>query len=322
MEKIKNKNIVKKPPFYNRLMKTSLNITDNEKNRLGSIITNIVQKNPLIAQAQPLTLFGGVMLAESAGLNYLSNDYYLVRYGTRAQLIISYMGLYRLITGKGNVNLKMLVIVPIPRGIKKYKTARGFVRRYIKNRQLADDSIEYNLANTEGYLGYAETIEGFQIAPCWMTTEQLQKYAIKYSTSLKNEFKNNNKWDDNYKSSKKDAFSPWINNFDIMAKKTILKKMLKWLPATSENFTRLINADQAVVTINDKGEYDIDYADNKGGYCESEFIHYNKLIRKVHFASSKDKAYVMEEGDKIMVNTIEKDEFYYCDKGGHKVIAI
>ena len=49
------------------------------------------------------------------------------------------------------------------------------------------------------------------------------------------------------KYSKAGSFSPWNNNFDAMAKKTVIKQLLKYAPIKTE-FTRAVAADETIKT--------------------------------------------------------------------------
>jgi recombinational DNA repair protein RecT len=86
-----------------------------------------------------------------------------------------------------------------------------------------------------GYMAYFELTNGFRKA-FYMTKEQLEKHGKKYSQSYKKNF------------------GVWKDNFDAMAKKTVLKMLLsKFAPLSTQMEQALID-DQKVAD---------DYADNK-----------------------------------------------------------
>lgn len=91
-----------------------------------------------------------------------------------------------------------------------------------------------------GYVAHFELLNGFRKS-LYMTKEELKKHGVKYSQTAKK------------------GYGLWIDEFDSMAKKTILKLLLaKYAPLTTE-MARAIEADQAVVK--DDGQYE--YPDNQ-----------------------------------------------------------
>lgn len=91
-----------------------------------------------------------------------------------------------------------------------------------------------------GYVAHFELLNGFRKS-IYMTKEELKKHGVKYSKSFKN------------------GYGLWKDEFDTMAKKTILKLLLaKYAPLTTE-MAKAIEADQAVI----KGDGKYEYPDNE-----------------------------------------------------------
>jgi len=91
-----------------------------------------------------------------------------------------------------------------------------------------------------GYVAFMRLINGFEKL-LYMTTQELQQHGLKYSKSMKK------------------GFGLWKDEFDMMAKKTVMKLLLsKYAPLTTEMQTAQL-ADQAVIT--DLGSYQ--YFDNE-----------------------------------------------------------
>lgn len=94
-----------------------------------------------------------------------------------------------------------------------------------------------------GYTAYFKMVNGFEKTVYW-TVEQIIAHAMKYSKSFENEK------------------GQWKNNFDAMAKKTVLKNLLSKFGILSVDMQlqQAIMADQAAVT--EEAEYS--YVDNDG----------------------------------------------------------
>ena len=92
-----------------------------------------------------------------------------------------------------------------------------------------------------GYMAYMETVEGFE-KTLYMTVEEVKAHAKKFSQTYRA------------------GSGIWKENFDAMAMKTVLKKLLsKWAPKSVAPARQF---DQAVVKINpDKGQTDIEDAE-------------------------------------------------------------
>ncbi len=103
-----------------------------------------------------------------------------------------------------------------------------------------------------GYVAYMELINGFH-KTLYMTVEELQAHAEKYSQSYAYDSRTGRK------------SSVWSTNFDAMAKKTVLKKLLNnfgiiSIDQQSVALATALQADQAVIT-----EDGFRYVDNEHG---------------------------------------------------------
>ena len=102
------------------------------------------------------------------------------------------------------------------------------------------DEKERSKAKTVGYVAYLRLKNGFE-KTLYMTDEELKTHGIKFSKNLRK------------------GIGFWADEFDAMAKKTVLKLLLsKYAPMTAEMATAQV-ADQAVVI----GDGDYTYIDNK-----------------------------------------------------------
>ena len=114
-----------------------------------------------------------------------------------------------------------------------------------------------------GYIAYMELINGFR-KTLYMTVEEMQKHALKYSQSYAYDVRSGRK------------SSVWSTNFDSMAKKTVLKKLLSTfgiisIDQQSSALATALQSDQAVVT-----EDGFRYVDNERG--EEKIVPFSDVI--------------------------------------------
>ena len=101
-----------------------------------------------------------------------------------------------------------------------------------------------------GYVSYMELLNGFRKS-LYMTLEEIQAHAEKYSQSYAYDLRSGKK------------SSVWSTNFDAMAKKTVLKRLLSGfgimsIDQKSADLATALQADQAVIT-----EGGLRYIDNE-----------------------------------------------------------
>lgn len=114
-----------------------------------------------------------------------------------------------------------------------------------------------------GYVAYMELINGFKKS-LYMTVEELQAHAEKYSMSYAYDLRSGKK------------SSVWSTNFDAMARKTVLKRLLSnfgiiSIDQQSAALATALQADQAVIT-----EEGFRYIDNEHG--EEKIVPFNEVI--------------------------------------------
>lgn len=205
--------------------------------RFSRIALTAVSNNPQLAQCSPKSFLGAMMQAAQLGLepNTPLGQAYLIPYrdknrGLEAQFQLGYKGLIDLAYRSGEVKDIQAHEVyendefEYELGLEpklKHKPAlvnRGKVILY------------YAVFHTKSG-GY-----GFEV----MSVEDIKAHAQKYSKAIN-----------------KDS-SPWKNNFDSMAKKTVLKSCLKYAPIKTE-FIRQVGADETIksnITSNMLDEHD------------------------------------------------------------------
>ena len=114
-----------------------------------------------------------------------------------------------------------------------------------------------------GYIAYMELLNGFKKS-LYMTVDELLAHAEKYSQSYAYDLKSGRK------------SSVWSTNFDAMAKKTVLKRLLNnfgiiSIDQQSADLATALQADQAVIT--DDGYR---YIDNERG--EEKIVPFNDVL--------------------------------------------
>lgn len=191
---------------------------------LASVLTT-VNNSALLQKAEPTTILSAAMVAASLELPVVPSlgfaalvPFRDVRAGTCVcQFQIMARGLVQLALRTGQY-----------RKIEVEAVHTG----EIKSRNRFTGEIEFGEAsddNVVGYLGFFELCNGFRKF-LYMTNEEISEHAQKYSQTAKR------------------GFGLWVDNFDAMARKTVLKLLLaKWGPLSVEMQTALLR-DQTAET--------------------------------------------------------------------------
>lgn len=132
-----------------------------------------------------------------------------------------------------------------------------------------------------GYVAYMELINGFKKS-LYMTVEEMQLHAHKYSQSYAYDLRSGRK------------SSVWTTNFDSMAKKTVLKKLLSnygliSIDQQSADLATALQADQAIIT-----EDGFSYIDNEQE--EEKIVPFSDVIALPN-ENNQEKANSEEEND-------------------------
>ena len=168
---------------------------------------------------------------------------YIVPYGNKAMFQIGYKGLIQLAMRSG-----------LYKSLNAAEIFDGELQSV--NRITGEIKLGAKTSNAVvGYVAYMELINGFS-KTIYMSKDEMEQHALRYS--------------DSYRADKKKTWSTWAKNFDAMAKKTILKKMLMtYAPLSIEMqdnaLATALKADQAVIY---KDKYT--YVDNGGDFAQNE----------------------------------------------------
>ena len=193
--------------------------------RFTRIALTAVSSNPQLAKCTPMSFLGAMMQAAQLGLepNTPLGQAYLIPYRNKgtleAQFQIGYKGLIDMAYRSGEIT-----------DISAHEVYENDVFEYefglhpqlihkpaLKNR--GQVILYYAVFHTKSG-GY-----GFEV----MSVEDINEYKNKFSQSANSKY------------------SPWTTNFDAMAKKTVLKRVLKYAPIKTD-FVRAVSTDETIKT--------------------------------------------------------------------------
>lgn len=211
-------------------------------------LLQVCRSNALLQQAEPMSVIAAAMTAATLDLplNQSLGFAYIVPFRNgktghqEAQFQIGYKGFIQLTMRSGQ--MKRIVAEPI------YE-AQIISRNPIKGYEFDFDRQPEKHEAPAGYYAYMELINGFT-AEAYMTTTQIQEHAARYSQTAKK------------------GYGVWKDNFDAMALKTVLKKLLTKYAPMSVEMQQAVISDQAVIhDIPPEGDIInhsevFDYADN------------------------------------------------------------
>lgn len=191
--------------------------------RFTRIVTSTLSANPKLAQTTPQSFLGAMMTAAQLGLepNTPLGQAYLLPYKRKGvlecQFQIGYKGLIDLAYRSGEIAI-----------IQAHEVCENdeFSYEFGLDPKLSHKPATQNRGKVIAYYAMFRTISGgfgFDVMGIDEVTAHAKTYSKSYGTSD----------------------SPWSNNFDEMAKKTVLKKVLKYAPLKSD-FVRGIASDSTI----------------------------------------------------------------------------
>ena len=193
--------------------------------RFTRMVLSALSTNPKLGDCTPQSFLGAMMSAAQLGVepNTPLGQAYILPYNNRgvmeAQFQLGYKGLIDLAYRSGDVEVVQAHIV--------YENDE-FVCEYGLDPKLSHKPASTNRGEPIKVYAVFKTKSGgygFEV----MSMEDVRKHASKYSKA--------------YNSS----FSPWKSDFEEMAKKTVLKKVLKYAPLKSD-FVRAVVQDDTIKT--------------------------------------------------------------------------
>lgn len=193
--------------------------------RFTRIVTSAISTTPQLAQTTPQSFLGAMMTAAQLGLepNTPLGQAYLLPYKNHGRLEcqfqLGYKGLIDLAYRSGQVTIIQAHEV---RENDEFSYSFGLepTLHHVPARSDRGAVVCYYAMFRTKDGGF-----GFEV----MSREEVEAHARKYSKSYGG------------------SFSPWSTNFDEMAKKTVLKKCLKYAPLKSD-FIRAVSSDETIKT--------------------------------------------------------------------------
>ena len=190
--------------------------------RFVRIAITTIRQNPKLAQCNQESLLGALMVSAQLGLEPgVLGQCYLIPYGRECQFQIGYKGMIELLRRSGQL-----------KDIYAYSVYENdeFEMTYGLDRDLKHKP---NLQNKGNFIGCycVAVLKDDARAFEYMTKEEIEAHGKKFSKTYGN--------------------GPWKSDFESMAHKTVVKKMLKWLPLSVE-FLEMANKDEKTFKVADE----------------------------------------------------------------------
>lgn len=200
-----------------------------------SSILNIVNGNTNLQECNPQQVLAAAAVAASLDLPIDPNlgFAYIVPYKGKAQFQMGYRGYIQLAMRTG-----------LYQTINATEVYEGEIRSHNRITGLVEFDPDGRTSDQiVGFVAYFRLLNGFEKYD-YMTVDEVVAHAKRFSQS----FNSNH--------------SPWKTDFNAMATKTVLKRLLSKYGILSIEMQTGLSADQAVVTESDEGDPTFEYVDN------------------------------------------------------------
>lgn len=198
--------------------------------RMIRIALTELRKTPKLMDCDDKSLFGAIVQCSQLGLepgNSLGHAY-LIPYGRECTLIIGYKGLIELARRSGQI---------ISISAREVHEKDKFVIKYGLNEVLEHEPNFKERGEVIGFYAIAQLKDGGHQFE-YMTLEDIEKTRESSKSS-------------------KGAMSPWINFYNEMGKKTVVRRLFKYLPV-SVDIQRAIGLDEQADAGVQKNHYNYD----------------------------------------------------------------
>ena len=183
--------------------------------RLMRVAVNCVAKTPGLQKCTAASLLQCVLAAAEVGLEPggVLGQFYLVPFGNVATPIIGYRGLLELARRSGQIASIRAVVVYTK---DTFEMSEG-VQQTITHRRYLDGD-----AGPMRYVYAVAVLKDGSVQVEVMSKSQIDAIRAR---------------------SRSGSSGPWVTDYEEMAKKTVLRRLAKWLPLSSERFERAVELD-------------------------------------------------------------------------------
>ena len=177
-----------------------------DPNRLARIVTTEIRRNPKLLKCKKESLLGALMLSAQLGLEPgpLGHCYY-VPYKDECQFIIGYKGMIDLARRSGQISS---IYAEVVCENDEFEYELGLNPTLVHKPNLKDRGAPI------AYYGVAKFRDGGYLIHV-MSKEDVEKRRQRSAAA-------------------KSSFSPWVTDYNEMAKKTVIRSMFKYLPVSPE----------------------------------------------------------------------------------------
>lgn len=193
-----------------------------------SSVLSLYNSDRNLQSCDPIKLYNCCLMAAAIKLPFNQNlgQAYIIAYKGEPQLQIGWKGFVQLAQRSGFY--RTINCTDVKEGeILKYDRLTGEIEFV-----WIVEETERKKAKTVGYVAYFELLNGFR-KMFYMTVDELKAHAEKYSQTYKR------------------GYGVWVDNFDAMSRKTVIKLSLSKYGPLSVDMQRAIELDQA----DSEGEY-------------------------------------------------------------------
>lgn len=239
-------------PAYKKLIASC--ITEPKKaSRFIASITSAVAVNPALQDCESKSIIAGALLGESLNLSPSPQlgQYYLIPFKQKGEMkatfVLGYHGMLQLAIRSGYY--KKINVLEIKEGeLEAFDPLSEDI-----SVNLIPDPDEREAAKTIGYYAMFEYLNGFRKAMYWSRAKMMRHAdhyskafsAAEYEKLQRGEIPERDMW-------KYSSF--WYNDFDAMAKKTMLRQLISRWGAMSTELQDAIVQDDQIMAINETGD--------------------------------------------------------------------